>query len=58
MVKPLGIEHVRQLIGYALLYDEEKDLFKFTDIGFYHSRSGSCMYLWLTYSIHSDTIVA
>ena len=40
-IKPLTIEHLRQIIGYALLYDEEKDDFKFTDIGIYHSRSGS-----------------
>ncbi len=39
--KPLKIEHLRQIIGYALLYDEKQDNFKFTDIGIYHSRSGS-----------------
>lgn len=39
--KPITIEHLRQIIGYALLYDENKDDFKFTDIGIYHSRSGS-----------------
>lgn len=39
--KPLTIGHLRQIIGYALLYDEKKDDFKFTHIGIYHSRSGS-----------------
>lgn len=39
--KPLTIGHLRQIIGYALLYDDKKDNFKFTHIGIYHSRSGS-----------------
>ena len=39
--KPLTIQHLRQIIGYALLYDEKKDNFKFTHVGIYHSRSGS-----------------
>jgi hypothetical protein len=39
--KPLTIQDLRQILCYALLYDEKKDNFKFTDIGFYHSRSGS-----------------
>jgi len=40
-IKPITIEHLRQIIGYALLYDDKKDDFKFTDVGIYHSRSGS-----------------
>jgi hypothetical protein len=40
-IKPLTIQDLRQILCYALLYDERKDSFKFTDIGFYHSRSGS-----------------
>lgn len=43
--KPLTIEHFRQIIGYALLYDEKKDNFKFTNIGIYYSRSGSFRFL-------------
>ena len=43
--KPLKIEHFRQIVGYALLYDEKKDDFKFTDIGIYYSRSGSFRFL-------------
>lgn len=39
--KPLTMEDLRQIIGYALLYDGDKDIFKFTHIGIYHSRSGS-----------------
>ncbi|MBK6744511.1 MAG: hypothetical protein IPG66_16730 [Hydrogenophilales bacterium] len=39
--RPLVTEHIRQLIGYALLYDETKDDFTFSDVGIYHSRSGS-----------------
>lgn len=44
-IKPLTIEHLRQIIGYALLYDQKKDNFKFTDIGIYYSRSGSFRFL-------------
>lgn len=40
-IKPLSLMHLRQLISYALLYDTNKDNFSFTEIGFYHSRSGS-----------------
>lgn len=40
-IKPLNIGHLRQIISYALLYNEEKDDFIFSDIGIYHSRSGS-----------------
>lgn len=47
MIKPLTIEHFRQILGYALLFDEEKENFKFTDIGIYHSRSGSFRFLSL-----------
>lgn len=43
--KPLKIEHFRQIVGYALLYDEKKNDFKFTDIGIYYSRSGSFRFL-------------
>lgn len=39
--KILTTEHFRQILGYALLYDEKEDDFKFTDIGIYYSRSGS-----------------
>lgn len=45
--KPLTTVDFRQILGYALLYDEEKDDFKFTDIGIYHSRSGSFRYMSL-----------
>ncbi len=45
MIKPLAIEHIRQIICYALLYDGEKDPFQFSDVGFYHSRSGSFRFL-------------
>jgi len=44
-IKPLKIEQLRQIIGYALLYDPKKDNFKFTDIGIYYSRSGSFRFL-------------
>jgi len=44
-IKPLTIGHLRQIIGYALLYNEEKDKFKFSDIGIYYSRSGSFHFL-------------
>lgn len=43
--RPITIEHLRQLIGYALLHDENKDDFKFTHIGIYHARSGSFRHL-------------
>lgn len=43
--KPLSIEHFRQIVGYALLYNEKKDNFRFTDVGIYHSRSGSFRFL-------------
>ncbi|SEA12889.1 hypothetical protein SAMN05660964_00982 [Thiothrix caldifontis] len=46
-IKPLKLEYLRQIIGYALLYNEDLDSFKFTDIGIYHSRSGSFRYLSL-----------
>ena len=39
--KPLTIDHLRQIMSYALLYDEKHDDFKFSDIGIYHARSGS-----------------
>lgn len=45
MIKPLKIEHIRQIIGYALLYDDKQDDFQFSDIGFYHARSGSFRFL-------------
>lgn len=44
-IKPLRLEHLRQVIGYALLYNEERDDFIFSDIGIYHSRSGSFCFL-------------
>lgn len=44
-IKPLQIEQLRQIIGYALLYDGKMDGFKFTDIGIYYSRSGSFRFL-------------
>ena len=44
-IKPLTIAQLRQIIGYALLYDEKKDDFNFTDIGIYYSRSGSFRFL-------------
>jgi hypothetical protein len=45
MTRPLQMEHLRQIIGYALLYDKKKDNFTFTDIGVYFSRSGSFRFL-------------
>lgn len=45
ITEPLSIYHLHEIIGYALLYDAEKDDFKFTDIGIYHSRSGSFRFL-------------
>jgi hypothetical protein len=39
--RPLIIDYLRQIIGYALLYDETKDNFKVTHIGIYYSRTGS-----------------
>jgi len=47
-IKPLRLMSLRQLISYALLYDEKKDNFSFTEIGFYHSYSGSFRSLVLT----------
>ncbi|MGH7889125.1 MAG: hypothetical protein ACRENF_01075 [Thermodesulfobacteriota bacterium] len=44
-IRPLIIEQLRQIIGYALLYDVKKDDFNFTDIGIYYSRSGSFRFL-------------
>ncbi|VVC84693.1 hypothetical protein [Sideroxydans sp. CL21] len=40
-VKPLTIQHLRQLLSYALLLDPDVDGYDVTDIGFYHSRSAS-----------------
>lgn len=40
-IDSLPVSVLRQLIGYALLHDEEKDQFKVDEIGIYHSRSGS-----------------
>ena len=44
-IKPLKSEHLYQIISYALLQDEELDNFKFSDIGIYHSRSGSFRFI-------------
>lgn len=44
-IKRLKMEHLRQILGYALLHDEKKDNFGFTDIGVYHSRAGSLRYI-------------
>lgn len=41
----LTLQHLRQILGYALLYDEEKDDFSFNHLGFYYTRSGSFKYL-------------
>lgn len=43
--KHVLIKQLRQIIGYALLYDQKKDDFKCTDIGIYYSRSGSFRFL-------------
>lgn len=40
-------EHIRQLIGYALLYTKSYDRFPFTDVGIYYSRSGCFRYMSL-----------
>lgn len=45
ITEKLRTESLRQIIGYALLYDPKKDDFEFTDIGIYHSRSGSFRFL-------------
>lgn len=47
--KPLVVEHVRQIIGYALLFDKQKDDFYFDHIGIYNSRSGSFKFLSLDF---------
>ncbi len=44
-LEPLSITHFQQLLSYSLLYDPSKDGFEFSDIGFYHSRSGSFRFL-------------
>ena len=44
-VKPLEKASLRQLIGYALLHDEELDGYSITDVGIYFARSGSFRYL-------------
>lgn len=44
-LEPLSITHFQQLLGYALLFDPDKDGFEFSDIGFYHSRSASFRFL-------------
>lgn len=52
----LTTEHFRQILGYALLYDEKKDDFKFTDIGIYHSRSGSFRFLPIGHVVEKGLI--
>ncbi len=44
-IKPLLIEHLRQLVGYALLHDERLDGFEISDVGIYFSRSGEYRHL-------------
>lgn len=44
-LEPLSILNFQQLMGYALLYDPDKDGFEFSDVGFYHSRSASFRFL-------------
>jgi hypothetical protein len=44
-LEPVSITNFRQLLGYALLCDPDKDGFDFSDVGFYHSRSASFRYL-------------
>jgi hypothetical protein len=44
-LEPVSITNFRQLLGYALLCDPDKDGFDFSDIGFYHSRSASFRFL-------------
>lgn len=41
LLKPLAVDHLRQLIGYTLLFDPKLDDFSFSNVGVYHSRSGS-----------------
>ncbi len=50
-IKPLTIQHVRQLLGYALLLDPDVDGYDVTDIGFYHSRSASFRFVSLEKAI-------
>ena len=45
ITEPLKTQYLRQILGYALLYDSERDEFDFTSIGIYHSRSGSFRFL-------------
>lgn len=41
----LKLEHIRQLVGYLLLYTKSYDRFIFTDAGIYYSRSGCFRYM-------------
>ena len=45
LTRPLTIQNLRQLLGYALLIDPDVDGFDISDIGFYHSRSASFRYV-------------
>lgn len=47
IIRPISIDNFRQIVSYALLYDEKEDDFEFTDIGIYHARSGSFRFLSL-----------
>lgn len=42
---PINGSYLKQLLGYAFLYDKEKDKFDLTDIGFYYARSGAFRYI-------------
>lgn len=46
-IKGLGSYHIQQLIGYALLHDQDKDKFQVNSIGIYHSRTGELKYISL-----------
>jgi hypothetical protein len=45
LTRPLTIQNLRQLLGYALLIDPNVDGFDISDIGFYHARSASFRYV-------------
>ncbi len=42
---PINDSYLKQILGYALLYDKERDKFNVTDIGFYYARSGMFRYI-------------
>jgi hypothetical protein len=43
--KSINTDHLRQLLGYSLLYSRSRDRFAFTHLGVYYSRACSFRYL-------------